>query len=157
MFRCDYWYSREYWSRLGERCEQIVNKYGNDIVLPTEPHNDPLEVFKVSAPANFAHFRYYTDIQCKSIIYMLDNNIVLWSIRNKNSENIIRQHHSIGVNLITPWGCHGKRKIQISPKLLSLWEKWKCNTNMDVKSNNPVFDQDTAKRNTPCRGQFSVL
>ena len=46
MFRCDYWSSREYWSRLGERCEQIVNKYGNDIVLPTEPHNDPLEVFK---------------------------------------------------------------------------------------------------------------
>ena len=45
---------------------------------------------KVSAPANFAHFRYYTDIQCKSIIYMLDYNIVLWSIRNKNSEKILR-------------------------------------------------------------------
>ena len=46
MFRCDYWSSREYWSRIGERCEQIVNKYGNDIVLPREPHNNPREVFK---------------------------------------------------------------------------------------------------------------
>ena len=46
MSSCEYWSSREYWSRLGERCEQIVNKYGNDIVLPTEPHNDPHEVFK---------------------------------------------------------------------------------------------------------------
>ena len=25
---------------------------------------------KVSAPANFAHFRYYTNIQCKSIFYI---------------------------------------------------------------------------------------
>ena len=46
MSSCEYWSSREYWSRLCERCEQIVNKYGKDIVLPTEPHNDPLEVFK---------------------------------------------------------------------------------------------------------------
>ena len=33
----------------------------------------------------------------------------------------------------------------------------KCNTNMDVKRNNPVFNQDTAKTNTPSRGQFIVL
>ena len=46
MSSCEYWSSLEYWSRLCERCEQIVNKYGNDIVLPTEPHNDPLEVLK---------------------------------------------------------------------------------------------------------------
>ena len=46
MFKCDCWSRREYWSRLGERCKQIVNKYGKDIVLPTEPHNDAREVFK---------------------------------------------------------------------------------------------------------------
>ena len=46
MSSCEYWSSREYWSRLGERREQIVNKYEKDIVLPTEPHNDPLEVFE---------------------------------------------------------------------------------------------------------------
>ena len=28
---------------------------------------------------------------------MLDNNIVLWSIRNKTSEKIVRLHHSKGV------------------------------------------------------------
>ena len=44
----------------------------------------------VSALGNFAYVTYYTDIQCKSIIYMLDSNIVLWSIRNKNSEKMIR-------------------------------------------------------------------
>ena len=71
---------------------------------------------KVSAPANFAHFIRYTDIQYKSIIYMLDHNIVLWSIRSKKKLKIIRLHHSKGVNLITPWGWHGKRKIQISQK-----------------------------------------
>ena len=112
---------------------------------------------KVSALANFAHFRWYTDIQCKSIIYMLDNNIVLWSIRNKTSEKIVRLRHSKGVILITPWGWHGKRRIQISQKPQQFVGKMKCNTNRDVKSNNPVFDQDTAPRNTPSRGQFVVL
>ena len=58
---------------------------------------------KVSAPANSAHFRWYTDIQCKSIIYMLDNNIVLWSIRNKSSEKIVRLHHSKGVCPALSW------------------------------------------------------
>ena len=114
-------------------------------------------VVKVSAPANSAHFRWYTDIQCKSIIYMLDNNIAFWSIRNKTSEKIVRLHHSKGVILITPWGWHGKRRIQISQKPQQFVGKMKCNTNRDVKSNNPVFDQDTAPRNTPCRGQFVVL
>ena len=107
---------------------------------------------KVSAPANFAHFRWYTDIQCKSIIHMLENNIVLWSVRNKTSEKIVRLHHSKGVILITPWGWHGKRRIQISQKPQQFVGKMKCNTNRDVKSNNPVFDQDTAPRNTPSRG-----
>ena len=122
---------------------------------------DPLvlivDYLKVSAPANSAHFRWYTDIQCKSIIYMLDNNIAFWSIRNKTSEKIVRLHHSKGVILITPWGWHGKRRIQISQKPQQFVGKMKCNTNRDVKSNNPVFDQDTAPRNTPSRGQFVVL
>ena len=80
---------------------------------------------------------------------MLDNNIALWSIRNKTSEKIVRLHHSKGVILITPWGWHGKRRIQISQKPQQFVGKMKCNTNRDVKSNNPVFDQDTAPRNTP--------
>ena len=113
--------------------------------------------FKVSAPANSAHFRWYTDIQCKSIIYMLDNNIAFWSIRNKTSEKIVRLHHSKGVILITPWGWHGKGRIQISQKPQQFVGKMKCHTNRDVKSNNPVFDQGTAPRNTPSRGQFVVL
>ena len=83
---------------------------------------------------------------------MLDNIIVLWSIRNKTSEKIVRLHHSKGVILITPWGWHGKRRIQISQKPQQFVGKMKCNTNRDVKSNNPVFDQETAPRNTPSRG-----
>ena len=75
---------------------------------------------------------------------MLDNNIAFWSIRNKTSEKIVRLHHSKGVILITPWGWHGKRRIQISQKPQQFVGKMKCNTNRDVKSNNPVFDQDTA-------------
>ena len=88
---------------------------------------------------------------------MLDNNIAFWSIRNKTSEKIVRLHHSKGVILITPWGWHGKRRIQISQKPQQFVGKMKCNTNRDVKSNNPVFDQETAPRNTPSRGQFVVL
>ena len=114
-------------------------------------------VLKVSAPANSAHFGWYTDIQCKSIIYMLDNNIAFWSIRTKTIEKIVRLRHSKGVILITPWGWHGKRRIQISQKPQQFCGKMKCNTNRDVKSKNPVFDQDTAPRNTPSRGQFVVL
>ena len=88
---------------------------------------------------------------------MLDHNIVLWPIRNKKKLKIIRLHHSKGVNLITPWGWHGKRKIQISQKPQYFVGKMKRNTNMDVKRNNPVFDQDTAPRNRPSKGQFIVL
>ena len=88
---------------------------------------------------------------------MLDNNIAFWSIRNKTSEKIVRLHHSKGVILITPWGWHGKRRIQISQKPQQFVGKMKCNTNRDVKSNNPVFDQDTAPRNTPSRGQLILL
>ena len=29
---------------LGEKCERIVNKY--DVLIPTDPHYDPLEVIK---------------------------------------------------------------------------------------------------------------
>ena len=47
MSSCDYWSSREYWSRLCERCEQTVNKYGKDIVLPTDSVDDPLKEFEV--------------------------------------------------------------------------------------------------------------
>ena len=72
-------------------------------------------------------------------------------------KKIVRLHHSKGVILITPWGWHGKRRIQISQKPQQFVGKMKCNTNRDVKSNNPVFDQDTAPRNTPSRGQFVVL
>ena len=89
---------------------------------------------KVSAPANSAHFRWYTDIQCKRIIYMLDNNIVLWSIRNKTSEKIVRLHHSKVVIVITPWGWHEKSRIQISQKPQQFVGKMKCNTNRDVKA-----------------------
>ena len=67
---------------------------------------------------------------------MLDNNIVLWSLRNKISEKIVRLHYSKGVILITPWGWHGKRRIQISQKPQQFVGKMKCNTNMGVKSNN---------------------
>ena len=88
---------------------------------------------------------------------MFDNKIVLWSIRNKTSEKIVRLRHSKGDILITPWGWHGKRRIQISQKSQQFVGKMKCNTNRDVKSNNPVFDQDTGPRNTPSRGQFVVL
>ena len=42
-----YWSSRLYWSRICERCERIVNKYGKDIVLPTDPVDDPLREFEV--------------------------------------------------------------------------------------------------------------
>ena len=79
--------------------------------------------FKVSALANFAHVRYYTDIQCKSIIYMLDSNIVLWAIRIKKSEKIIRHHRSKCVNLITPWGGTEREKFKFHKNYNSLWEK----------------------------------
>ena len=41
---------------------------------------------------------------------MLDNEIVLWSIRNKNGEKLTMLHHSKGVNLITPLGVAWKEK-----------------------------------------------
>ena len=47
MSSCDYWSSPEYWSRLGERCECIVSKYGKDIVIPTDSVDDPLKEFEV--------------------------------------------------------------------------------------------------------------
>ena len=65
---------------------------------------------------------------------MLDNNIVLWSIRNKTSEKIVRLRHSKGVILITPWGWHGKRRIQISQKTQQFVGKMKCNTNRVEKA-----------------------
>jgi len=42
-----YWSSRLYWWRLCGRCERIVIKYGKDIVLPTDPVDDPLREFEV--------------------------------------------------------------------------------------------------------------
>ena len=65
---------------------------------------------------------------------MLDNNIVLWSIRNKTSEKIVRLHHSKVVIVITPWGWHEKSRIQISQKPQQFVGKMKCNTNRDVKA-----------------------
>ena len=60
MSSCDYWSSREYWSRLSERCEYIINKY--DVPIPTDPHNDPLEVFEDSeVHKNVFHFMVFID------------------------------------------------------------------------------------------------
>ena len=81
MSSCEYWSSREYWSRLGERCEQIVNKYGKDIVLPTKPHNDPLEVFE-DTEVNKNVFRFMV--------------FILWLKRQPNSFEwflTIRERH----------------------------------------------------------------
>ena len=54
---------------------------------------------------------------------MLDNNIVLWSIRNKTSEKIVRRHHSKGVILITPLGVAWKEKNSNFTKTTTVWGK----------------------------------
>ena len=57
MSSCEYWSTHEYWSRLYERCEQIINKYGKDIVLPTDSVDDPLKEFEVvDVSKNVFHF-----------------------------------------------------------------------------------------------------